>query len=818
MKDKVLLMSRNSFKFVQFIFNMKIILALFVLIAFQAYSQQMYFVKDAIDQQSIPFVKVYPDHGDPFIADLDGAFTLSSDVSEVRIHCTGYLDSVITISNVVNGIILLTPESQIRMDEVVVIAGENPAHRIIQQVIERRKENHPLSKDAFRYNSYSKFIFDADREMLGNIPDTTTDSTLIEMRDFFNEQHLFIVENSTKRAFIPPFKDKEEITAYKASGFNDPLISNFVNGMQSFCFYDNQFDLLGTQYINPIALGGIRRYLFVLEDTTVVASDTTFTIYYRPRSNKDFQGMEGRLYINTNGYAIEKVTASPYPNNGPMRLDIIQEYELIDGKRWFPVKLNTKIETAMATIKVGDTTYPILGSGSTYIENIELNPSDMERIYDDNIKIATTEDAGTLEEEKWDELRKYELTDLEKRTYVVIDSIAEEYNFDKYIRMMKILMDGNIPAGKFNIPIASILNYNQFEGLRLGLGLETSDKLMKSIILGGYGAYGFKDKAFKYGTYSKIYLNRRRDIYFQLRYQEDVLERGGFDPKTNAYSLTSTDALRRFFISSMEYQRLAEVAFNFDIKANMTVKLYGNFQRINTTQGYQFPLNSTDSISTFDVAETGLLFNWNFGEEYMLIGNKKVSLDSKKPKLSLHATKGWDNWFTSDLSYYRLNVSLYQNYKFKLAGSLNWKVEFALTEGNVPQYLLLTPPSTGINYSLSVPSTFETIAPNSYYTDRLSAIYVRYLAPEIKTKAKWNEPQFGLHLAGGIGRNRGIPESNLSYKTMEKGYAESGLMINNLLVSGFSGLGIGGFYNWGPYTDTDWKKNVMIKFTVSFAF
>ena len=72
--------------------------------------------------------------------------------------------------------------------------------------------------------------------------------------------------------------------------------------------------------------------------------DTTFTIFYRPRLGKTFSGMTGHLYINTNGYAIEKVIAEPYKDSTGITLKIIQEYDLIDGKKWFPSKLTTEMD------------------------------------------------------------------------------------------------------------------------------------------------------------------------------------------------------------------------------------------------------------------------------------------------------------------------------------------------------------------------------------------------------------------------------------------------------------------------------------------
>ncbi len=55
-------------------------------------------------------------------------------------------------------------------------------------------------------------------------------------------------------------------------------------------------------------------------------------------------------------------------------------------------------------------------------------------------------------------------------------------------------------------------------------------------------------------------------------------------------------------------------------------------------------------------------------------------------------------------------------------------------------------------------------------------------------------------------------------KTMEKGYYESGLLINNLFDLGVYSVGLGGFYRYGPYTfDKGWD-NVGSKLTIKFKF
>lgn len=53
---------------------------------------------------------------------------------------------------------------------------------------------------------------------------------------------------------------------------------------------------------------------------------------------------------------------------------------------------------------------------------------------------------------------------------------------------------------------------------------------------------------------------------------------------------------------------------------------------------------------------------------------------------------------------------------------------------------------------------------------------------------------------------------------MEKGYYESGLLINNLLDLGVYSVGLGGFYRYGPYTMDKVWDNVGSKLTIKFKF
>lgn len=767
----------------------------------------------------MPFVKVIPNSGKPGFTDIDGRFTLPQETSEFQLRFMGYKDSLYVLSTLKSDTIFMWSAVQ-DVKEVTVVAGENPAHRIMNLVIENRKLNHPLSNDAFTYKSYSKFIFDADdglKDRLVKAPEE--DSSLNDLK-FLNKQHLFLLESATERKFIPPAKDREDITAYKVSGLTLPIFSTFAQSLQSFNFYDNEFKLLGSTYINPIASGGTDRYLFILQDTTVVGVDTTFTIYYRPRINKNFKGMEGTMYINTNGYAIEKVIASPYTrdtSNQAFTARIVQEYQFIDNVKWFPTNLSTQVE--LKGLSLTSTGGYVTGKGNTYIKDIVINPDDLKRRGFGNISIATDENAGNADSSVWEAYRTNPLTDKEKQTYHVVDSVAKEANFDRKLTAIMALATGKIRLNKFNLLLDRIIDYNIYEGVRLGAGLETSERMMKNITIGGYFGWGTRDKDWKYGGYSIFDINKRNGLQISLSYQQDLLHRGGNVFTKEGFNLGNTEAYARIYRAYMEKQRLAELKLRYEPLGNLKLYISGNYQRIEFTKGYQYmPIDTAYfNGAKLDLAETSIELQWNILERVMLLGDMRVAEPSGFPKIAIKLTKGWKGIAESQMDYLRVSAKISQDVKSLRFGELNWTLLASQSFGEVPLFLKQNAIGTRQEWNVSTANTFETVYPGEFYHDRQAALFIRYGFPTIKTKAKWNEPQFMVHHGIGVGDFKNKAEHNQAFNSMDHGLYEAGLILNGILTQNIVSIGVGAFYRYGYYSNVNEVKNIVPKISVKMA-
>ena len=785
---------------------------LFTLLTTLSYSQRSFEIRDEVLNKSVPFVKVFPDKGDPFLTDLDGRIIIGDSVSQFYLRSYDYADTLILVSQIQGAIIYLSTPSQ-EIEGVVVVAGENRAHRIMGQVIDNRKKNHPLANDAFTCKSYSKFKFDVNPDGIAAIPDSSRDSTLLKLKEYMGAQHLFLMESASKRSFIPPYRDIEEILAYKVSGFNDPMFSTFANSFQSFSFYENQFDILGKQYINPIARGGIRRYFFILEDTTMVGVDTTFTISFRPRAGKNFEGMKGQLFINSNGYAIEKVIAEPYDDSSGIQMRIVQEYEFLQDTKWFPVKLSTDIDLKNFQASGTFSDLYVQGRGTSYIEDIQLNPEIKKRLFNNNVTIATADGAGELAENEWDSLRRFDITEKELKTYETVDSLSKELNFDRFLTIAKILSDGKLPIGKyFNLDLRRIFSYNHFERYRFGAGIVTSEKLIKPIQFGGYFGWATGDKRWKYGGHATIHMHRRRGIKLDLSYQQDNLERGGFSFHENQ-SFISTDSYRYLFISQMDEQRLGEAALSWDVKSNIELKFLGNYQRIWYSDDYEYlPSN----LRKMDLAETGVELTWNILEKSMMLGSRKVSLGRKYPQIKLKAIHGWKGWFDSEYDYTRINAQISQVVPVRGVGKFTWKVAASKLIGDAPLILAYNGDGTGKDWLISTPNTFEAMLPGSFYTTSQVSLFTRFDFKAFATKASWNEPRIALHHALGFGEFHNRANHQLVFETMDNGYYEAGLILDGLLTSSFTSIGLAGFYKYGPYSSNEWTQNIVPKIVATF--
>ena len=285
-------------------------------------------VYDKSSKETLPFVNITVNKSKlGTAADIDGKFDFSVNepVYSVKFSYIGYepLELEITAKTKFPLEIFLK-ESKNELDQIELVAGENPAHEIIRKASANRKQNNPEALKTFAYTSYNKFVVSFQLDSTVSLIDTNwvnegldstsmkIDSSNFKAKQFSDSQHLFMLESVSERKFSSsPKRNNEKVIASRVSGFKNPTFTLLATQMQSFSFYNDFITVLDKDYINPISGGSTNRYIFIIQDTVVSSYDSTFVISYQPKLNSKFEGLSGVLYITSDGWALKNILAKP---------------------------------------------------------------------------------------------------------------------------------------------------------------------------------------------------------------------------------------------------------------------------------------------------------------------------------------------------------------------------------------------------------------------------------------------------------------------------------------------------------------------------
>lgn len=121
-----------------------------------------------------------------------------------------------------------------------------------------------------------------------------------------------------------------------------------------------------------------------------------------------------------------------------------------------------------------------------------------------------------------DQYRTDPLTERERNTYKTIDSLGKIYNIDQKARVLGgLFLNGQIKVGVVDFAVDEIVNYNLYEGFRVGLKAKLNENFNPYFSPDYIFAYGFKDDKWKYRIGLDIKTTLEKDSYFRLDYYDD---------------------------------------------------------------------------------------------------------------------------------------------------------------------------------------------------------------------------------------------------------------------------------------------------------
>jgi hypothetical protein len=797
--------------------SLSVILVLFTLFSARCQIVLHGKVIDAKTKESLPFVNIIVSGTTTGTSTgIDGRFSIEAKRNSIlSFSYVGFEGFSLSVnSDTPNFLVIAMNQSSQQLEAVEVFAGENPAFEIIRRVLKNRAKNDPENLESFSYKAYHKLYATADG---------TFDSLALTKSGgkFLSKHHLFLNESFTERKFVKPSYDKEIIIGNRMSGVKDPFFAVVTTSFQPFTFYKDHINLLDKNYINPISPGTFDRYNFDIADTIVHETDSTFLISFQPLEGKKFEGLKGVLYVNTNGYALEHVLAEPSDPKVLLQVKVQQKYQFIDGT-WFPEQLNT--ELILKDYKILDR--PIKYVHRSYITESKINPLLAKKDFG-LLNVEFTKLANRQSEDFWITSRLDSLSIKERNTYHLYDTLkkSELATLNSIVKAGEAFAVGKFKVGKFYLPIASLIRINEYEAYRFGFGLQTNEDVSENVSLEGYAAYGVQDKGFKYGGGIQFNLSRIHDIFLKVNYSQDVVEPGNANYIKPPPLLAGPQRFRDWLTSRMDSVQEIKAQLYFRPLRFTQASIFLQQQRHNPT----YKVDDVSTLNDYTLTEVGFQLRFSQGEKFAQIGNSKVVTALDYPQFNLAINQSMDNLLDGEFAFTKIEFSFEQQFLIRAFGKTNFQLASGWINGEAPYFSLFNGKGSNISSfsynSFLIQNYFQTMGVYEFTSDRYAYLFFTHnFGRIVGTRSAYFRPELSIVHNSGIGT---LSEKNFtgtsSLKSMEKGYFESGLILNNLLRIkylnvAYVGLGAGAFVRYGEYARADFSDNVVYKISLMFGF
>ncbi len=807
-------------------------------------------IYDTISKAPLAFVSVtIKGTNKGVVTDIDGHFSLEQLPwqATLLISYIGYKTKEFTIGkNDPANLIFFIERVAGQLKNVVISTKDNPAHRIIRLLQQNKKKNDPGYKPAFKYNAYtiaalsagSRFwnmnSADTSRQkkqsvekLVAKTKDTAGDKLGALLAQRFKENYLMLTESYTERIFRYPNKTKETVLATKVTGIKNAEFGITGSDFQPFGFYKDYLQMTSGAYVSPVIDGSISMYKFRLTETLPHERDTTFIISFEPRAGKNFNGLKGVIYINSDGYAIENIIAEPADETGLIfTFRLQQKYERVQGN-WFPAQLNT---TLSQKDLLSDSVM-LYWDTRCYITNTIFSKTFLRSDFSD-VQIEYHPLAGRRSDTAWKLMRADTLNQKSKMTYETFEMLPEKYKdmIGKANKAIKILSIEGIPWGKIDIPFKYILSgINKYESFRLGAGLQTNSLFSKRISVGGFGGYGLRDKAWKYGANMFLNIDQRTNTGIRFNYCRDIIEPGNVDYFVRNGSVFSNQSLRNFLRSRMD----SIEQFKVDLSTKLLPFLQSDIWLLNELRnpaGYEYAFKdavTNKDLRKFRNTELGIGFRLTHGESFTWMGRAKIRTKPATTQLLLQVSKGIKDLLNGDLNYTKAAIQFNHSFHFKKLGQTSFQIEAGQVWGNVPySYLFNTKATHSGKISVYVPNNFQTAGLYEFVSSRSAGLFMQHNFGNLLFKPKniSIRPEILLmqNITYGTLANASA-QKNIDFKVPEKGLFESGVLVKNLyrknlLSLAYIGLGGGVFYRYGHYALPKAIDNWVFKWGFSISF
>ena len=683
-------------------------------------------VTDANSGDPVPYVNViFVGTTIGVTTDFDGHYEIktTNPSDSLIVSYIGYKPRKKAITKGISQVINFQLEEDVtNLQEVVFVAGENPAFEILRNVVRNKNYNDKRKLSAYEYDTYTKTEIDVDhitdkfrqRKVVQKITQVLDSIDRIAGEDGKPILPMLITESISKVYYRDdPSLRYENILKSKINGVgveDGAMVTQLVgSSFQEYNFYQNWLNIVGKEFVSPIADGWRLYYEYDLMDSLFVGEHYCYRLDFFPKSPQDL-AFTGSMWITREGYALKQidVTMAKTANiNFVEKIKIQQELGPAEGGAWLPVKNRVLVDIGELTNYSAGMLAKFYTSNKNFVINKPYDPS----FYKTPIIMA--EDARQNEEEKhWDSLRHEPLTDSEKNVYKMIDTLQNIPVVRTYTDIIKIAVNGYYKLGKIDLgPYVSIFAVNSIEGLRIQPGFRTNYKFSDKWVLGAQLGYGFSDEKIKYIGYVQRIISRRPWTTLTIRARSD-LGRVGIDEETAGDNLLLLASQRFGIFRRGYYMNEGRVVFGREIFKGFTQRVGFRYFTFDPTFNYAYyeqpdDIANSDVRQNFQTSELILESRYARDELFIQSDNDRISLGTTRwPIITIRYTKGFKGVIDSQFDYDKLKLSFYKRIRFGPLGAGNLTLTGEKVFGTLPYPLLglhlgnQSPIYTPITYNL----------------------------------------------------------------------------------------------------------------------
>ncbi len=721
--------------------------------------------------------------------------------------------------------------------EKVEIYTNNYVNKIIKKVIENKNLNQPeKALESFQYKNYENLLVTANPDSISSKIDVIfkksifgktkmkLDSTNYKFKKTVEKNHLY----QTEKVNLIQYNKKgykETVIATRMAGFKEPLYEYLGLNLVTYSVYENPFEILETPVRNPVSKYGRNLYNFYLMDSLSIQNRKTYKIFFQPKKLQSSR-LRGLLYVDAETFAIARAYYRIYGIvyiNADYTFDY-QEKEAL----WFPKKRKITvlkgnnvddIKILGNTIKFSSSLDPSPSTNATdqvYL-TIESTPFDIQlnkpvTLKKDGIKISIEKDGLKREDEYWKKFAKDTIDNRKRNTYTSLDSLSESKNIERKIFLGKKILNGYYPISYIDLDLRSLVKFNNFEGFRFGLGGVTNTKLSETYKIAFYGAYGIKDKAFKYGITPSYLANKETETWVSASYSDDLNEISQITFASDVKRFKIYDP-RPINISTFYENRMASIFVESKILPKTDAYFSISNSRIDPKFDYTF-INNGESYTNYNITAAQVALQWNPYSNYMQTPKNRIEIEKRHPKFSLQVTQTLPEILGNNFNFTKVDFKTFYEIPYLSGQESSVLFQTGIAFGDVPLTHLYSLQPNNLNrdallqrITFAGKNSFETMYFNEFFSDKYVSLQLKHTLNRIRLGYRIN-PEFSFITRFAWGEiNEENSHLGLVFKSLEKGFVESGIECNKL----FRGLGLILFYRYGPNQLPKFEDNIALK-------